>query len=421
MEAQDGLDFRRQIWQAGPRHREAVGAQRRRRPSDHSPRDTVRMTGDYYALLRRTIAETDRSPAEIRRAIYEIARHQLDKQLAALPQASPLQMRAEQNALDAAIRRIDAEAALVEPAPPKAEEAGSSSPGSAERISPSSAPKDAIAAPASPDAGAPGGRWRPGRRVRSRRLLTALKVGLAALAGGLAAGAGGYALMQSKSGAPDISFPYFSGRTAAVRPAPPPASPGVAPAPAPPSPAARREDTPGVPLPELYGVYALQEGSLSELRPVPFQSPDRRGALALISEPSRMVFRSGRMMFVMFRRSLLTSAPEHVLVSVVARVAAEIVQGAPPAPVTGQWVVRGIGAEFRVAPIKGQAEMVLIRHENINFELPPGRYALLLGEQAYDFAVDGTVTDAAQCVDRASSAAAIVYSECARRAGALVR
>lgn len=419
------------------------------------------MANDYYALLLETIDAMEESPADVRRAIYEVARHQLEKQLmAAKPQASPTQMRNEQNALDQAIRRIDAEAAAADPprkkpppppltvTPPQPAALQTAEPSTKKAAPPAPKPDLSDGEPlalAKPEAIASlepplfsartppphiepiprrTQKWRPGRQVRGRKIVWALKVLSAALVGGLAAGAGGFALMQAKSGSAVYQFPDLSSLLVPARTATPAATPApaasksAAPPATRPAAAAASSESANIPVPDVYGVYALHNGKLVELRGTPLGAPDRRPGMGTIfKDASRTAFTQGRLHFIVFRRSLLTNAPERVLVSVVARVAQETITNAAgqvtTSPVSNQWLLRGVGQEFRVAPIKGQPEMILIRPEAPDLLLPPGRYALMVADQAFEFQIDGIVIDPAHCVERTNAVSAIVYSECA--------
>ena len=54
---------------------------------------------------------------------------------------------------------------------------------------------------------------------------------------------------------------------------------------------------------------------------------------------------------------------------------------------------------MRVAPVADNPEMIVIRPDD-NLALPAGRYALILKGVAYDFTVDGPLTDPAHCLER---------------------
>jgi hypothetical protein len=188
---------------------------------------------------------------------------------------------------------------------------------------------------------------------------------------------------------------------------PPPSSAVATAAPAPPP----------FPLPSVYGVYALNKGVLSELDTLSAQVPDRRVAMSTpITSVSHTVLPEGETKFIVFRRDVASNAPEKVDVRVVAQVMRAISFGANGkrsiTPVSDAWSIRNISRGFRVRPIPGNPEMVLIQPENADTSLAPGRYALALQGQAYDFTVAGQIKDVAQCLERTEAANGTFYSEC---------
>jgi hypothetical protein len=50
--------------------------------------------------------------------------------------------------------------------------------------------------------------------------------------------------------------------------------------------------------------------------------------------------------------------------------------------------------------------------EDAETALAPGRYALVLKGQAYDFSVAGQITDPKQCLERMAATNGQFYSEC---------
>jgi len=172
------------------------------------------------------------------------------------------------------------------------------------------------------------------------------------------------------------------------------------------------------PLPSDYGVYALSgNAALRELQPLSIQVPDKRVALSTpINEPSHTSLPDGKMKFVVFRRDLAGNAPDRMEVRVVARVVRALTfdgKGkASYVPVSDAWSIRNLSHEFRVRPIAGNPEMLLIQAENADFALPAGRYVLVLKGQGYDFTVAGKPTDPSQCLERTDAANGEFYSDC---------
>ena len=173
----------------------------------------------------------------------------------------------------------------------------------------------------------------------------------------------------------------------------------------------------GFPLPSVYGVYAVSAGKLYELDQLAMRVPDPRVRIsAMISDPSHVTVPDGKLSFVIFRRDLAASAPIDVFVRVIAQVQREMkFNGNGPPTITkvdGQWAVRSKSYQFRVAPLADNPEMIVLRAADTDSALPPGRYALVLGGQGYDFAVAGQVTDTAHCLESSDVVGGTVYSEC---------
>ncbi len=175
---------------------------------------------------------------------------------------------------------------------------------------------------------------------------------------------------------------------------------------------------PAIPIPGTYGVYALTNGQLTELEPLPIKVPGQR-VFGAISTASTTKLPNGRIQFIVFRRDLVNNAPEKVVVRVVAQVmhASESSRKgeATTSNASDSWAVRGISYEMKVAPVDGIPAMILIRPAHADFSFPAGRYALLLKAVAYDFSVDGPITDLAQCVERADGLNAPSYTQCRHR------
>jgi hypothetical protein len=113
---------------------------------------------------------------------------------------------------------------------------------------------------------------------------------------------------------------------------------------------------------------------------------------------------------------LAANAPEQATVRIVARVKRALTFDTTGKPrmtdVEGAWAVRGNSYPMKVGPVNGNAEMILIRPEDEKLLFPAGRYALMLKGLAYDFSVDGPVTDVVHCLERTDALNAPVYSEC---------
>ncbi len=169
------------------------------------------------------------------------------------------------------------------------------------------------------------------------------------------------------------------------------------------------------PLPGSYGVYALSDNKLVELKTLPINVPDARVAMsAELKTPSPTIISDDKPAFILFRRDLLNNAPQTVNVRVIARMAREtkFIDGkAVTSKVDGAWRIRNISYEMKVAPVPGQHEMVIARPEE-TLALPAGRYALVLNRTGFDFTVKGPITSSAQCLEWFQTATGSIYSEC---------
>jgi hypothetical protein len=174
---------------------------------------------------------------------------------------------------------------------------------------------------------------------------------------------------------------------------------------------------PGLPLPSSYGVYAVGDARLYELEALPGRVPDQRVFMSTpVKAPSRTVVPEGPVQFIVYRRDVAAAVPERVQVRVIARIKQAMsfsTAGAvSTAAVSDQWTIRGNSYELRVAPVTEHPEMLLLRPEDAAFVFPAGRYGLVIKGQAYDFTVAGDITDPAQCLERTEAANGAFYSEC---------
>jgi hypothetical protein len=177
---------------------------------------------------------------------------------------------------------------------------------------------------------------------------------------------------------------------------------------------------PPFPLPTDYGVYAASNSAPIELHPLSERVPDKRIAMSTpVTEPSRTTLPDGRAKFVLFRRDLAGNAPDRIDVRVVAQVMRALTfdakRKASFTPVSDAWNIRNLSYEFRVRPLPGNPEMLLVLPANADFVLPAGRYVLVLGTQGYDFTVAGQVTDPSQCLERTDAANGAFYSDCQKQ------
>jgi hypothetical protein len=177
-----------------------------------------------------------------------------------------------------------------------------------------------------------------------------------------------------------------------------------------------RSEGPSWPLPSVYGIYAVSDGKLIELEPLVGRVPDKVFMSSPISTPSRTQLADPRIGFIVFRRDIANSAPDRAPVRVIAKIRQTLkftrTGKAETAKLDDVWTVRNISYDFRVAPMKENPEMLLLRPENPDFAFSPGRYALVLKGQAYDFTIAGEITETAHCLERTEAANGTFYSEC---------
>jgi hypothetical protein len=168
--------------------------------------------------------------------------------------------------------------------------------------------------------------------------------------------------------------------------------------------------------PTDYGVYAVGNDSLAELQLLPGRSPDIRVAVsAALKAPSRTVLPNGHPKFIVFRRDAATNVADRADVRIVARIAREFSAEAAGKKLDDgddTWVIRNVSFPFRSSPVPDSPEMYELHSEDPTLELTPGRYALILRSQAYDFSVQGETVDLKQCIERVISTTGTFYTDC---------
>jgi hypothetical protein len=183
--------------------------------------------------------------------------------------------------------------------------------------------------------------------------------------------------------------------------------------------AAAAFDTPAAdPLtPTTYGVYAVSGDKLFELDLLPGRAPDIRVAIsAAILQPSRTTLPDGHVKFIVYRRDSATYAADRAEIRVIAKVGQEMNFDKSGKPVMSKvddtWVMRNISTPLRTGPKRDNPDMYEVLSEDAETALTPGRYALVLKGQAYDFRVAGQITDPKQCLERMAATNGQFYSEC---------
>lgn len=196
----------------------------------------------------------------------------------------------------------------------------------------------------------------------------------------------------------------FASRPTAVEPAPSPVL-------------AVTEPTKPSLRPRAYGVYSESRDKLYELQPLPGKAPDLRIAIsAAIIRPVGTVVPDGKLKFVALLRNPASGASDNIDVRIVARVKRATSFSAAGKPVIADsentWVIRNISIPFRAVPVRDDPQIFEIEPRDPDLTLTPGRYALVLAGIAYDFAVDGRITDKRQCLEQLNATNGTFYAEC---------
>jgi hypothetical protein len=135
---------------------------------------------------------------------------------------------------------------------------------------------------------------------------------------------------------------------------------------------------------------------------------------AEIKEASRTVMSGANLTFVVFRQGLNELTPQAISLRVVAQVmrATTFVDGRPTVtPMSAEWRVRHNTYPLEVSPADGNPDMLVVGLE-AGALLPPGRYALVVDGQGYDFTVAGPITASEQCLEQFQLQNGAVLSEC---------
>jgi hypothetical protein len=365
---------------------------------------------NYQSVLNGVIEQVRNDPARMRALVYELARLNLKREaFDNFPKLKRAEAERQFDELERAIRRIEANAeedadrtfappALIEPPPPEPAR------DDAMLIVPDRPPRwldSRVRVSLGPSDEATTLRERP--TIGSRFNAVLQFIGTAAI---------GIFLFAVLTG--QINFTHLFGN------APPPAAPSppvIAAAPPPQAaapPATPPEPALPFPMPAAYGVYVVSDGRLYELESLPIKVPDPRIQMsAEIVAPSVTSVPGENLMFVIYRRDLVTSAPARVPVRVVAQVTREMTFKGGTASVSkveGTWRIRPTAFEFRVMPVPNRPELVMVQPD-AGFVMPPGRYVMVLGGMGYDFTVSGSLSPA-HCLERFETSSGPMFSEC---------
>ena len=355
----------------------------------------------FALVIARMIETVQNSPEHMRQTVYDLARYKLQEQFT---HTEANDIRRSQQALETAIRGVEefSRQQFSIPAPSPVPQLGDGSTGTAagDFPPPESSP------PAQPRPRLDTDRNPAGVAKASHPLGPVIKRTAALLA--VVAAITAVFHQREQLAALVQNLPNYSRPTAAQAPAPVPAIADTTPMPPPAKPNPLR--------PNDYGVYAISNDSLAELQLLPGRPPDIRVAVsAALKAPSQTVLPNGHPKFIVFRRDAATNIADRAEVRMVAKVAREFSAEAAGKKLDegdGTWVIRNVSFPFRSSPVPDSPEMYELHSEDPALELTPGRYALILRSQAYDFTVEGTVVDSRQCIERVVAANGTFYTDC---------
>ncbi|WFU70950.1 hypothetical protein [Bradyrhizobium sp. CB2312] len=374
-------------------------------PNDPERPDQAPTEIQFALVIARMIETVDNNPEHLRQAIYDLARYKLLEQFT---HADAKDIKRAQQALETAIRGVEhfsQQQPLIAPSPT--------------RVRPEDAPVRldqlpgavaAQAAEAQPTPSEPAWRVEPkhvaGRGRSAQFALMRRTAAMLVILGGV--------LLAVQQRERLWHFTQNIARDIAPQErtivSSPPVQPASAPAPTPPP------AKPDPLRPTDYGIYAVTDNRLVELPLLPGKPPDIRVAVsAALKAPSPTVLPNGHPKFVVFRRDSSTNAADRAEVRILARVAREFsAEAAGKRPDDGEatWVIRNVSFLFRSSPLPNAPEMYELHSEDPELELAPGRYALILRGQAYDFTVPGEITDARHCIERVVLTTGVLYTDC---------
>jgi len=351
--------------------------------------DAPSLEVEFALVISRMIDSIERSPQGARQVIYDLARYKLEEQLS---QTKPEEKRHTQRALEVAIRNVEIFSEKHPHALPPSHQPRLGSPhGGSIDTKPPPTPESVSQV---------GPRVRvidqkAGRGVRKSNPWSYLSRTAAVIATVIAILVafqyrGQLASLTRNAFKPDRAVTVAEQRAPSTPPAPK----------VPPPP-----QQPAMSLPTDYGVYAITDDAPVDLT--------RVAITTVLTTPSATVLPNGRPKFIVFSRDLAASIGDRAEVRVLARVMREFSANvAGKKPTEDAWVMRNVSFRFRSSPVKDHADMTELHSEDPGLELTPGRYALVLKTQAFDFSVEGKVTDPRHCIERIIGPVGITYASC---------
>ena len=370
--------------------------------SDHDPSGQASTEVQFALVIARMIDSVKNSPDDLRQAIYDLARYKLQEQFT---HADSENIERTTQALETAIRGVEAfskqRTIIAAPVPLLGARdivQGPGKPASLVELVPAARPRPRLEIALETDEGD----LKPSSilwlRLRRTASMIAIVVGI------LIAVQQRERLVSLAHRLPKLDWQTSPGERHS------PVKPVNKPEPQPPA------AKPAQLRPTDYGVYANSNDSLIELQLLPSRPPDVRVAVsAALKAPGRTFLPNGHPRFIVFRRDVASSISDHAEVRIVAKIAREFSAGAAgtkPGAGDDTWVIRNVSFPFRSSPVNDSPEMYELHSEDPALELTPGRYALVLKNQAYDFSVEGETVDPKQCIERIVASNGTFYSDC---------
>lgn len=351
--------------------------------------DAPSLEVEFALVIARMIDSIERSPQGARQVIYDLARYKLEEQLA---QVKPEEKRHTQRALEVAIRNVEIFSEKHAQALPASHQPRLSGPdGGSIDTKPPPAPEFVSQV----GAGLRVIDQKAARGVHKSNPWSYLSRTAAVIAAVLATlvafqHRGQLASLTRNAFKPDRAV------TVAEQSASPPSHAAMVPPP---------PQQPAMLLPTDYGVYAVTDEAPVDLT--------RVGVNTVLTTPSATVLSNGHPKFIVFSRDLAATIGDRAEVRILAKVMREFSSNvAGKKPSEEAWVMRNVSFRFRSSPVKDHADMTELHSEDPGLELTPGRYVLVLKTQAYDFSVEGKVSDPRHCIERIIGPVGITYASC---------
>jgi len=373
-------------------------------PSNHDRSEPASTEVQFALVIARMIDSVKNSPDDMRQVVYDLARYKLQEQFT---YADAKDIKRTQQALETAIRGVEefSKKHVSIPAiapPPEVSDPYVATPAPRGLPPPELIPqvrtRPHLEIDPEPNDGVSKPTHVPWPHLRRTAAMIAILVGI------LVAVQQREHLLSLAHNLPKLeSKTVIEERSAAAQvfndpsPAPPPVKPA--------------------PLrPTDYGVYAISNDALFELNLLPGRPLDIRVAVsAAFKIPSRTILPNGHPKFIVFRRDVASNIADRAEVRMVAKIAREFsadVAGKKPSDGDDTWAIRNISFPFRSSPVNDNPEMYELHSEDPALELTPGRYALVLKNQAYDFSVEGDTVDPRQCIERIVASNGTFYADC---------